>query len=986
MAINAGTVAAYLTLDTGKFTSTLQRTGQDLKKFADSSNDMGTRIDSLGGAFNTVGTTLTKSVTVPLVGAGVVLSKFSKDFNSDMANIATLIPGQTARVNELKDGIQDLAIKTGKATSDISDGTYQVISAFGDTAETMKLTEINAKAAAAGVATTTDAINLTSAVTKGYGDTTAQAVEHAADLAFQTVKLGQTTFPELASSIGKVVPLSKQLNVSQEEMFAIFATGTGVTGTASEVATQYRGVLQALMAPTKDMSALFDRLGVKNGEAMIAQYGLKGAMDLVVNTANESGTPLQKYIGSIEGQTIALALTGAQSDVYTDKLSQMKDASGAMVTAFKEQTEGVNEAGFSWEQAKVSMVVAAQKMGDVLAPALKSISDIIIKVTDVLNNMDKGTRENIVKIGMFAAAIGPAMLIIGKLIGTVKLLVDGFNLLKTGFTIIMPVFKALWALLAANPIGLVIAAITVLVATFYTLYKHNESFRNFVNGVYASIKEGLGAAFKWITDQIAAAYNWGSNMMNMIAQGIKSRVNAVGDAVKGVASKIKSLLGFSSPTEEGPGKDSDKWAPNFVNMFAKGIDNNSYKVSNATKKIADDMKKNLDNLGDAVMTALKNRYQEEEKIQLDSLTKQTENLRRETDARLKEYDREYAAKLRLLDDGTNEELRRIQEQIEGINNKTKQEEKDLEEQEYRNRIAAKRKELYDAESAEERAKIQDELSKIIADRERKLLLESRQEQVNHLRNEMDRVREQAQKKKDALKEEYDNKKKIEDDKANAVIEALRKEMESTKQHFAQLTSAENLQAEARKMFLNKNNQDMIQLLKSYNPKWQDAGQSFGDSLLYGLNSTKRSIESAVNDMLSLVSKGNSAASKLSTPAQTTKTTTSNSTSPTSSTGSGTQTQIRGGQSVKYHDGGWISKLGSSLRRDEVPIIAQTGEYMLSRKMVSDIQNGKSGLGNQKIENNFNIEKIEVRNDNDIKLIARELYNLQQNSLRGAGVR
>jgi len=59
----------------------------------------------------------------------------------------------------------------------------------------MKVLEINSKAAAGGVATTRDAIDLTSAVTKAYGDTSAAAVQGVSDLALETVRLGQTTFP-----------------------------------------------------------------------------------------------------------------------------------------------------------------------------------------------------------------------------------------------------------------------------------------------------------------------------------------------------------------------------------------------------------------------------------------------------------------------------------------------------------------------------------------------------------------------------------------------------------------------------------------------------------------------------------------------------------------------------------------------------------------------------------------------------------------------
>ena len=99
-------------------------------------------------------------------------------------------------MHDLKDAVQEMAIAHGKDTQDLARGLYQTISALGDdAADTVKVLEINSRAATAGLATTEDAIALTSAVTKAYGDTSAAAVQRVSDLAFQTVKLGQTTFP-----------------------------------------------------------------------------------------------------------------------------------------------------------------------------------------------------------------------------------------------------------------------------------------------------------------------------------------------------------------------------------------------------------------------------------------------------------------------------------------------------------------------------------------------------------------------------------------------------------------------------------------------------------------------------------------------------------------------------------------------------------------------------------------------------------------------
>src|SRR5690606_33660290 len=208
--------------------------GADLTEFDGRLNKAQQALNAAGSRMTNVGTALTAGLTLPIVGVGAAALTMGMEFNAAMANVASLIPGSTARVQELGDAVLDMSVRTGQSAATLTDGLYNVISAFGDTADTAGILEINARAAAAGLASTTDSINLTSAVTKGYGDTSAEAVQHAADLALLTVRLGQTTFPELASSIGRVTPLASSLNVAQEELFGTMATFTGVTGTAAD--------------------------------------------------------------------------------------------------------------------------------------------------------------------------------------------------------------------------------------------------------------------------------------------------------------------------------------------------------------------------------------------------------------------------------------------------------------------------------------------------------------------------------------------------------------------------------------------------------------------------------------------------------------------------------------------------------------------------------------------------------------------------------
>lgn len=159
------------------------------------------------------------AVATATAAVGAAAVKSAMEYESQLANISTLLTGTeeevAARTKEIGEQVLEVSNRTGVSTDDLTDGMYQVVSAFGDTADAAAQLEVAAKAAAAGNATTTDSINLLSAVTKGYGDTSAEAVQKAADLSFATVRLGQTSFPELAASMGKVIPLASTLGVEQ---------------------------------------------------------------------------------------------------------------------------------------------------------------------------------------------------------------------------------------------------------------------------------------------------------------------------------------------------------------------------------------------------------------------------------------------------------------------------------------------------------------------------------------------------------------------------------------------------------------------------------------------------------------------------------------------------------------------------------------------------------------------------------------------------
>lgn len=83
-----------------------------------------------------------------------------------------------------------------------------------------------------------------------------------------------------------------------------------------------------------------------------------------------------------------------------------------------------------------------------------------------------------------------------------------------------------------------------------------------------------------------SAYTWGKNLIGSFIDGIAAKAGALSQALHNTVGKVKDFLGFSSPSKEGPGKTADKWAPNLMRMFIKGIIDNKPNLKNAMDNIS----------------------------------------------------------------------------------------------------------------------------------------------------------------------------------------------------------------------------------------------------------------------------------------------------------------------------------------------------------------------------------------------------------------
>lgn len=166
--------------------------------------------------------------------------------------------------------------------------------------------------------------------------------------------------------------------------------------------------------------------------------------------------------------------------------------------------QGLTQAGVKWQENNKNIVDAnnatasfqeeTAELANTVAPVISQLTDIAAELLGKFNELPKSTQENIMKAVLLVAALSPVMNIIGSITkGTSGLLGVASKAPKLISTISGGA-KALWGVLSANPIGVVVTVIGTLIAAFVHLYNTNEDFRRKVDEVFGKVVSTIKGA------------------------------------------------------------------------------------------------------------------------------------------------------------------------------------------------------------------------------------------------------------------------------------------------------------------------------------------------------------------------------------------------------------------------------------------------------------------------------------------------------------
>lgn len=521
-----------------EYQNKLQKAKQHLEDLEKAQKDFGTaaaqtikeagaKIEEYGGKASKVGETLTKNVTTPLTAAAAAGVAAFSAVDEGVDTIVTATGASGEALDGLVASYETIATSIPEELGDVASAVGEVNTRFHTTGEELEgqttLFLQFAKITGGDVVSSVDSADK---VLKTFGKTS----DDASGLLGMVAKAAQDTGINAQGLMDDVLANSatfKELNFSLEESVNFMAL-LDENGVESGVALA--GLKKAVVNLTD--------AGMSESEA------LQTVIDKIKNAGSETEalTIAQETFGTKGAAEMATAIREGRLSL-DDLSASMADYSTVVTDTYNNTMDGVDGATTAANAAKIAMSTLGETISNMLAPVFQHLTQLLIDAKAHFDTLDDGQKQAIVTIGLIVAAIGPALVIIGKVITAVGTIVTGVGSLVgfVGGTVVplitgtvMPALSGLWALMLANPISIVIAAIAAIVAAFVLLWNKCEGFRNFWINLFSSVKS-----------TVVDAKNNVLSTFDGIKNGISSRIEGAKNSVHNAIENIKGFFNFS---------------------------------------------------------------------------------------------------------------------------------------------------------------------------------------------------------------------------------------------------------------------------------------------------------------------------------------------------------------------------------------------------------------------------------------------------------
>lgn len=497
-----------------KLRTALEKTNDALKEQGDVSVKTAEKlqkIEEAGEKVKGVGEKMSVGLTAPIVAAGAAgLAAFS-EVDEALDTIITKTGATGEQADRLSESFENVGANTHLELQTVGEAIGEVNTQFGfmdkklegSTNYLLQYAEINETDVSQSAISARQAI-------EAYG----LSYDDLNSVLDATTKTAQNTGQSVDDLMQKAIdgaPQIKQLGLS-------FGEGVTLMGQFEQAGVDSGAALSSLSKATVAYA--------KDGKSL--STGLGELQDKIKNASSETEAinAAAEIFGTKGGPRMADAIRRGALNLE-DLAKTASESNGTVGETFEATLDPIDQADQAMNNAKLAMASVGETVQISLLPFFEKATSMLQKFSGWWSSLDQDTQSWIITIAGIVAAVGPALVVLGSLMGSVTKIVGG---IKT----FMGVWSTLSGLLAANPFILPIAAIALLIGAFVLAYTKVKWFRDGVNAFVKNVVDGFVQGFKFMAGFIGGIFeSLSANFTNFFNAG-KRIFNGFIDFVTGV--------------------------------------------------------------------------------------------------------------------------------------------------------------------------------------------------------------------------------------------------------------------------------------------------------------------------------------------------------------------------------------------------------------------------------------------------------------------
>lgn len=335
MSVNVGTAVGYLDLDTGKFSKGLKSAQGEMQGFFNNMSKVGGAYETVGKSMVSVGKTMTKYVTAPIIGVGVASVKTAATFEQSMDK-AFAIGGQkwAGSIDQVTEKAREMGRSTIYSASEAAEGFQYMALAGWDAESSMSAIEHVLKLAGAaemdlGAASdiVTDAMTAfgleadkTSKVMKDGIEVEVNNTQRFTDVLAQTMRSSNTDVAGLGEAFKYVAPLAGTMGYSVEDVSLALGTMANSGIKASQAGTSLRRLLLNMSKPTDDVAAAMKELDINMFNVDGSAKPLREVLESVRTSLSSGQGDVAAFQQGMTDLSAAFEAGTISEEAYNEKL------------------------------------------------------------------------------------------------------------------------------------------------------------------------------------------------------------------------------------------------------------------------------------------------------------------------------------------------------------------------------------------------------------------------------------------------------------------------------------------------------------------------------------------------------------------------------------------------------------------------------------------------------------------------------------------